>query len=94
MRWPFRMESGSSLSKKSVSRGFVIEEINLRRRAVHVQVNEVLRLGREVWQPGQGGMHLTGRRRVGSQGPLAKELGQRNAAHLQAGALEELPSVL
>ena len=93
MRWPFRMESGSSLSKKSVSRG-LIEEINLRRRAVHVQINEVLRLGREVWQPGQGGMHLTGRRRGGSQGPLAKELGQCNAAHLQAGALEELPSVL
>jgi hypothetical protein len=69
----------------------MIEEINLRRRTVHVEINEPLRLGGKMRQAGQCRMHIT--RGLG-HGALAEELRDGDAAQLQAGALEKLPSVL
>ena len=75
---------------------FMIEEINLRRRTIHVQVNQPLSLGRKMRQVGQGRMHvLTGPGPgLGAPRALAEHGGQRDAAHLKAGALEKLPAVL
>ena len=75
---------------------FMIEEINLRRRTIHVQVNQPLSLGRKMRQVGQGRMHvLTGPGpRLSAQRALAEHGGQRDATHLEAGTLEKLPAVL
>ena len=72
----------------------MIEEINLRRRAVHVKVNQPLSLGRKMRQVGQGRMHVLTGPGLGTPRALTKHGGQRDTAHLEAGALEKLPAVL
>ena len=72
----------------------VIEEIDLRRSPVHVQVNQPLGLGRKVRQAGQRRMHVTRRGVLRPEHSLAEHGSQRNAAHLETGTLEKLPPVL
>ena len=59
----------------------MIEEINLRGRAIHVQVDEIFGLGRKVRQAGHRGVHLGGGGGLG-HGALAEELREGDAAHL------------
>ena len=73
---------------------FMIEKINLRRRTIHVQVNQPLSLGRKMRQVGQGRMHVFTGPGLGAPRALAEHGGQRDAAHLEAGALKKLPAVL
>ena len=47
-RWPMRTESGRSLSYHSLHLRLVVVQVHLRRAADHVQVDDVLGLGREV----------------------------------------------
>ncbi len=54
-RWPWRIESGKIGVKQVVELRLVVPQINLRRRAIHEQVDEAARLGREVRQARQGG---------------------------------------
>ena len=53
MRWPMRTESGSSRALVLLQLGLVVEQVDLRRPAGLVQVDDALGLGREVRQPGQ-----------------------------------------
>ena len=73
---------------------FMIEKINLRRRTIHVQVNQSLSLGRKMRQVGQGRMHALTGPGLGAPRALTEHGGQRDAAHLEAGALKKLPAVL
>ena len=47
-RWPIADRFGQVLVVPVVHDGLVIEQIHLRRTADHVQIDDLLRLGREV----------------------------------------------
>ena len=71
---------------------FVVPQVELRRRAVHVQVNQPFRLRRKVWQPRQRCMHLR-------RGCALRELGAQHAresdiARAEAHLAKKLPARL
>ena len=67
-RWPLRIDSGRSLSYISPHLRLVVVQVELRRPADHVQVDDVLGLGGEVGQAGQAPL---GPRRGRSPRPTA-----------------------
>ena len=71
--------------------GFVIVEVDLRRAADHVQIYDVLRLGREVRRR-QGRVDPGLAAGLGHVGRVAIQRGQRGGAEGEAGAGEKLPT--
>ena len=72
----------------------VVEQVELRRRPVHVQVDEALRLRRKMRKAGQGRVDRVGCRRTRrrSESGSARERGEGESAELQAGSFEEVPA--
>jgi hypothetical protein len=100
-RWFIRTESGRSRSKCAFQPRFVVPEIDLGRRPVHVQVDHRFRLRREVRQSRQRrvdagrGRRRAARGRGGSgAGAVGHEPAQRQAAETKPGVAEELASGL
>ena len=89
-RWPWRIDSGRSLSYHGVHLRLVVVEIDLRRAADHVQIDDVLGLAGEVGaghvRAGQRGC-LGRREHVAAVG--AQERNRRRAAQRAHGQIEK-----
>ena len=85
---------GQILVEVRVELGLVIQRVNLRRPAVQVQVNQPLRLRREVRQAGDCGMDARAAGLGRRTGGVAHHRGHRERTGAQAGGAEELASGL
>lgn len=74
---------------------FVIEQVELRRPAIQVEIDEAFGLRGEMREAGEAGVDAQGRRLRGGQcaGRCAQR-GERDGAGAEAGAGEELTAVL
>ena len=83
-RSPLMNSSGNVLAVVLGQRRLGIEQIDLRRRAGHEQVDDALRLR------GKSSLAASGGRALASQRRLVDQRGQREAADAEGGLLEEM----